>query len=193
MLRHAISTFASSALLASVVSLGCRAAGEPAEASGQSPAKVEALPKTEAPLTLRASTVGRFGQGHSWHLNVDSASQAELRIETYPVIVKRFQITAGQMAEFRKALADERFFELGPEYGDLVVDGSVRSLDVTVGPSTHSVKVHFLMNWVHADRAKLREPSRAVRLLVMIRGWFSEPEAVDLRKYDKIVLDAAQD
>lgn len=72
-------------------------------------------------------------------------------------------------------------------------DGSVDSLSVSMGPHIHTVKVHFLMNWVHADRAKLREPSRAVRLLVMIRGWFDEPEAVDLRKYDQIVLDAAQD
>lgn len=179
---------ASLALLLTGGGLGCRGADKPANGvSGQSNAT------DDSPLTLQASTVGRFGQGHSWHLNVDSAGQAELKIETYPVIVKRFQITAEQMAEFRKALTDERFFELGPEYGDLVVDGSVDSLSVSTGPHTHTVKVHFLMNWVHSDRAKLREPSRAVRLLVMIRGWFDEPEAVDLRKYDKMVLDAAQD
>lgn len=191
MLKH---TLVALAILATFVSLGCRAAGEPAEASGQSPAKVEALPKTEAPLTLRASTVGMFAKGYSWHLNVDSAGQAELTVDKYPRdIVKRFQLTQEQMAEFRKAVADERFFELDEAYGDIVPDGSVASLSVSMGPHAHTVKVHYLMNWVYSDKTKLREPSRAVRLLVMIRGWFSHPETVDLRKYDQIVLGAAQD
>lgn len=34
--------------------------------------------------------------------------------------------------------------------------------------------------------------SRAVRISVLIRGWFDDPEAVDLRRYDRMVLDAAK-
>jgi hypothetical protein len=73
-----------------------------------------------------------------------------------------------------------------------VPDGSVDSLTVTAGGRTRTVRVHFLMNWVNTDRTKLREPAQAVRLLVLLRGWFSDPEAVDLRKYDQKVLDASK-
>jgi hypothetical protein len=63
---------------------------------------------------------------------------------------------------------------------------------VAVGRHAKTVKVHFLMNCVHTDKVRLREPSRAVRLLILVRRWFHEPLALDLRKYDKMVLDAAK-
>lgn len=48
-------------------------------------------------------------------------------------------------------------------------------------------------NWrVHYDRTELREPRRVVRLLVMLRSWFDGPQAVDLRKYDQMVLDVVK-
>lgn len=145
----------------------------------------------DVPLTIAVSTVGSFAEGHSWHLSVNSAGQAELTVETVPVRTrKRFQVSKEQMAEFRRALTAERFFELGDEYGELVPCGSEDTLTVAAGRHAKTVKVHFLMNWVYSDRARLREPSRVVRLLVLVRGWFNEPEAVDGRKYDRMVLDA---
>jgi hypothetical protein len=148
----------------------------------------------DAPLTISVSTVGRFAKGHSWHLSVNSAGRAELTVETFPEPTRRqFQVTKEQLAEFRKALIDERFFELTGEYGQLVPDGSEDSITVTAGRHSNSVKVHFLMNWVLNDKAKLREPSRAVRLLILVRGWFDDEKAVDRREYDRRVLDAAKD
>jgi hypothetical protein len=155
---------------------------------------VTAAELKDAPLTISASTVGRFARGHSWHLKVNPAGRAELSIETFPDrTVKQFQVSKEQLSEFRSALAEERFFELNGDYGEQVVDGSEKSLTVAAGNHTNTVKVHFLMNWAHSDKAKLREPSRAVRLLVLVRGWFDAADAVDLRKYDKIVLDAAKE
>jgi hypothetical protein len=155
---------------------------------------VTAAQLKDTPLTIAVSTVGRFAEGHSWHLSVNSAGQAELTIDTFPDrTLKRFQVSAEQLAEFRTALADERFFELNGEYGEQVPDGSENSVTVAAGPHTNTVKVHFLMNWVRNDKAKLREPSRAVRLVVLVRGWFDAAEAVDLRKYDKMVLAAAEE
>ncbi len=154
---------------------------------------VQSAQLKDAPITIDTSTVGRFTKGMSWHLNVNSPGQAELTIETFPKpTVKRFNVPKDRMAEFRKALFDERFFELASEYGQQVVDGSTKTLTVKAGERTNTVKVYFLMNWVHYDKAKLREPSRAVRLLVMLRGWIDDPQAVDLRKYDRMVLDAAR-
>jgi hypothetical protein len=43
---------------------------------------------------------------------------------------------------------------------------------------------------VHNDPEKLHEPSRAIRVLQLIRNWFDDLEAVDLRKYDRVVLEA---
>lgn len=80
------------------------------------------------------------------------------------------------------------------EYGQRVPDGSEQSLTVAVGRHVNTVRIYFLMNWVaDKDKAKLREPSRAVRLLVLVRGWFDAAEAVDLREYDRRVLEAAKD
>lgn len=148
----------------------------------------------ETPLTISVSTVGNFAEGNSWHLSVNSAGQAELTIDTSPKPTrKQFQVSKAQWAEFRKALADGRFFELKADYGDLVPGGSERSVTVTAGRHAHTVKVNYLMNWANRDKPKVREPSRAVRLLVLVRSWFDEAEAVDLRRYDQKVLDAAKE
>jgi hypothetical protein len=147
----------------------------------------------DAPLNISVSTTGVFAKGHSWHLSVNSAGQAELTIDTPKRIRKQFQVTKEQLAEFRKVLGEGRFFELNGEYGQQVPSGSEQSITVTAGRHTNTVKIHFLMNWVHTDKDKLREPSRAVRLLVLSRGWFDEVEAVDQRKYDQMVLDAVKE
>src|SRR5687767_10627862 len=117
------------------------------------PPVVTAAQLKDAPLTISVSTVGSFAKGRSWHLSVNSAGQAELTINTFPEPTRRqFQVTKEQLAEFRKALLDERFFELAGEYGERVPDGSEKVITVTAGRHSHSVKIHFLMNWVQTDK-----------------------------------------
>jgi hypothetical protein len=167
----------------------------PAGADEPRPPAVTAAELEELPITVSAGTVGRFAKGHSWYLSVNSAGQAELTIKNFELptpIRKQFQVSKEQWAEFRKALADERFFELKGEYGERVPDGSEQSITVAAGRHAHTVLVHFLGNWVRADPTKLREPARAVRLLVLVRGWFAEADAVDLRESGRAVLDAAK-
>jgi hypothetical protein len=149
----------------------------------------------DAPLTVSVSTVGRFAKGHSWHLSVNSAGQAELTIDGPERTRKQFMVPKEQWAAFLKAVADGRYFELGREYGENIPDGSVDSLTVTAGRYSHTVNVRAVSvrDPAPADRAKLREASRAVRLLVLVRGWFDSAEAVDLREYDQAVLDAAKE
>ncbi len=174
---------------AALVAALTASSGEPRKSA------VTAAQLQDAPLTISISTVGRFAKGHSWHLSVNSAGQAELTIDTFPDRTrKQFQVSKEQLAEFRTALAQGQFFELGGEYGERVPDGSEQSITVAAGRDANTVRIHFLMNWVAAkDRAKLREPARAVRLLVLVRGWFDQAEAVDQRKYDRMVLDAAKE
>jgi hypothetical protein len=48
------------------------------------------------------------------------------------------------------------------------------------------------MNWVQGDKGKLREACHAIRVGLLIRGWFDDAGAVDLREFDKRVLEAAK-
>jgi hypothetical protein len=149
---------------------------------------------TDLPLSIAVSTVGDFAMGESWYLSVDSTGQAELTISTLPEKTRRrFEISDAQLAELVAALEKERFFDLKDDYGDLVPDGSTETVTIVRGDQAKTVRVHFLMNWVHSDQAKLREPSRAVRILMLIRSWFNDAEAVDLTRYDQMVLNAVKD
>jgi hypothetical protein len=147
---------------------------------------------SSGPLTISASEVGRFAKGFSWKLQVDPTGTAILKIDAIPTPKQRqFVVPQRELDEFRTVLARERFFELDDNYGQPVSDSSTTTIRISAGNSTKTVEVLFLMNWVHDDPAKLREPSRAVRIAQLIRGWFNDPEAVDSRKYDRMVLDAA--
>jgi hypothetical protein len=159
------------------------------------PERTVTLPEArDEPLTIAMSTVGRFSEGYSWYLSMNSAGQAQLTIHTFPQPTRReFAVSVEQLASLRKVLKDERFFELADEYGEIVPDGSTDTITVTAGQVTRCAKVHYLMNWVYSDHAKLREPSRAVRVGLEIRNWFDDAKAVDLRKFDQMVLDAARE
>ncbi len=95
------------------------------------------------------------------------------------------------MDQLRKLLIQERFFDLGEEYGESAVDSSIHTLTIKIGNVTKTVRLRFLMNWVNYDKPKLREPARAVRVWMLIRGWFQDSDVTDLHKYDQMVLDAA--
>jgi hypothetical protein len=160
----------------------------PGDSGSASPSEVL---DSDKPLTISASTIGRFREGCSWYLSVNSAGQAQVTLESVANRRRRnIIISVEQLGSFRKALLEVRFFELAGEYGEVVPDGSIQTLAVTLGDRTKSVRIYYLMNWVANDRAKLHEPSRAVRLLMMVRDWIKDAEAVDLRPYDQKVLDA---
>ena len=147
----------------------------------------------EDPLTIAVSTVGRFAKGYSWHLSVNSSGKAELTIDTFPERTRReFQIPAERLEALRKLLLQEQFFELKDEYGQIVPDGSTDTITVIAGEEVKTVKLQFLMNWANHEKSKVREPARAVRVLLLIREWFDDPNAVDLRRYDRMVVEAAE-
>jgi hypothetical protein len=144
------------------------------------------------PLTISAKEVGMFAKGFSWNLHVDPTGKAVLEVEAVTVKTRQLAVSKAELDELRKALLRERFFELADSYGELVADGSTTTLQISAGDVSKTVGLQFLMNWVNDEPEKLRDPSRALRVLQIIRGWFDDPEAVDLRKYDRIVLDAAK-
>jgi hypothetical protein len=136
---------------------------------------------------VSASCVGYFSG--TWYLSVNSAREAEITITGRQSKQRRFTLTTEQWAAFRQALENERFFWLADDYGnDAVVDGSTTTLTVALGGATKTVRYHDL--GMPGDSTP--EVARALRVLHLVRGWFSDPEAVDLRPYEQPVIDAAE-
>jgi hypothetical protein len=106
-------------------------------------------------------------------------------------ITKEFQIPKQQLQELRETLIRERFFELACRQGELVPDGSIRTLTISTGTITKSVEIAYLMNWAQFDKDNLAQPARALRVWMPIHNLFQHPDAVDTRQYDQILIDAA--
>lgn len=145
------------------------------------------------PITISMDESGGGLTSGEWHLSVNSAGEAQLTIRSQPTNQSlEFRVAPDEFEELRRLLASERFFELNDDYGEIVPDGGTQSITIVAGDHAHTVRLHFLMNWVHQDPARLVEPARAVRVGMLIRGWFQNEGAVDTRKYDQMVLDAAE-
>jgi hypothetical protein len=149
----------------------------------------QAAPGTVA---VDASLVGYFGERHAWRLRVDGEGNATLSIDTLPKPTeRRFVVPERELAALRTAVERERFFQLADEYGQRVPDGSTTKLAVRIGEREKTVTLRYLMNWVGSDPARLQEPARALRVFQVIRRWFDDADAVDLREEDARVIEAA--
>jgi hypothetical protein len=146
----------------------------------------------KGPLTISASQTGSTTTG-SWRLRVDRTGKAFLKIDAVPSAkTRQFVVSQSQLDELRQALLRERFFELADSYGQLVPDGSRTTLQISAGDVSQTVELRFFGNWAKNEPEKLQEPSRAVRVLQIIRGWFNDPEAAGMREYDRRALVAAK-
>jgi hypothetical protein len=141
------------------------------------------------PLTISLSE--EVGLGGSWYFSVNSAGDGELTINYPKNVIQSVKVSPIQLDELRELLIHEKFFELRDEYGEHVPDGGSQTLTISVGESSKTIRIYFLANWVAGgEKAKLLEPARALRVWMLIRGWFSHPNAADSRAYDQRVLDA---
>ena len=144
-------------------------------------------PDDAAPIAVTLQVQGRFATGSGWTLRAASGGLARLTIETYPKDKARtIAVSRKQFAALKRELRAVRFFELGTEYGDRVPDGSVRELTVTEGAWTKSVSLLYLRE----NDPRREEVKRALRVWHLVRGWFSDSAAVDLRRYDRRILGA---
>src|SRR2546425_13114296 len=72
-------------------------------------------------LSVSASTTGRFAEGCSWHLSVNSEGRAHLTVDTYPQQeIHEFEIKAEQIKELAEVVEREGFFSLRSNYGEQV-------------------------------------------------------------------------
>lgn len=174
-----------------IVALGVVLCSCAQEGTGDAKIAVTEYQVQHCPITISATCLGNFAKGSSWYLSVNSAGQAEVALLGVKNTRRQFQVPADQWRALQNAVLDERFFELADDYGDLVVDGSTRTLTISVGHLTKTVRVHYLMHHARNDTSKLRESSRALRVMMLIRAWISDDDAVDLTPYDQRVLEAA--
>ncbi len=139
------------------------------------------------PLSIKCSIEGLFSKGSSWNLDVEPDGAAKLFVQSYPKPKQRhFNVTAAQLAELARAVDAEHYFELKSRYGDIVPDSSSRTLTIRRGDLSKTVTLHYL----RAEDPDLPQIKRSLRVWNLIRKWFSDPEAVDLRQYDQRLLDA---
>lgn len=147
----------------------------------------------QLPISIAASEVGDFASGYSWYLSLNSAGDGEMTILDAPSnTVVPVEVTAAQLQALKELSIQERFFALDDQFGEIVPDGGVQSITISVGEWTKTVRIHFLGNWLNYDRAKLPEPARALRVWMLIRSWLQHPNATDTRKYDQAILDAVK-
>jgi hypothetical protein len=144
-----------------------------------------------APLTISVSENAFRG---GWDLEVDAAGNATLKINSFPLGEKqktrKFVVPKAQLDELRKALQREHFFALDDSYGNkLVDDGSSTTLEVYAGNFIKAVELYSM--GVEDEPQRLREPSRALRVLQIMLAWFNDPEIKDQRKWNQMLIDAA--
>jgi len=117
-------------------------------------------------------------------VNVTVRLNAVPRRETH-----RFVVPQAQLDELRKALVREHFFDLDDSYGDNHLVDRKTTILVYAGDFKKAVELHFLA--VEDEPERLREPSRALRVLQIMFAWFDDPEMTYLRKWDQKLIDAA--
>ena len=144
------------------------------------------------PLRISVSCGGGNAQGGDWKLQLDPTGNATLRIDSYPTPkTRRFVVPKAQLDELCKALQLEHFFDLADSYGEPVQDGSTTTFQVTAGDFSKTVELQFLGNWAQDELQRLREPSRALRVLQVILAGFDDPDLNEMRKWNRQQIDAA--
>jgi hypothetical protein len=84
---------------------------------------------------------------------------------------------------------------LADTYGELVPDGSSDAITIVFGQRSKTVEIHFLMNWVNEAPHRLKEPSRAIRILLLTHAWLNDFEELGIdrgRQQYEMVLDAME-
>jgi len=139
-----------------------------------------------APLEVTLAVRGRFAAGSGWTLSVPSDGSARLTISGLPKKTRSVAVSRKQFTALSRELQSVRFFELDAEYGSAVPDGSIRTLTVREGSRQKTVTLRYLRE-TDPHRGEIR---RALRVWHLVQDWFSDPAAVDLRRYDRRILEA---
>jgi hypothetical protein len=124
------------------------------------------------PVSVEVRTVGGGQSQRPWHLRVDGSGSGDLTIDSHPKPAhKRLKVSAQQLAALEAAVEREQFFGLADEYGEDLPGTRSTVISVNVRGREKVVTLRYLLNWVHNEPERLREPARALRILQVVRGW----------------------
>jgi hypothetical protein len=157
------------------------------QASQDASSKISPTALERLPITLSMSVGGRFSKGKAWFLSVNSAGQAELTMGYGDSPLRRqFTVSQQQMADLRKALKDNQFFDLGDQYGPRAADSVLTTITVTVGRWSKAITLH------NTPPKPSEAECRVVRVALLIHNWFDDKEAVDMREWYQRALGKCQ-
>jgi hypothetical protein len=142
----------------------------------------------DGPMIIAATDEGPFAHGQSWYLRVDASGRAVLKIATTPdKTILEFDVPSKDLLALKDEITKQGFFDLQNQYGKLVPDGSTRTISITIGSRTKSIRLDYLMATEH-DK-EYPEIVRALKIAQLIRGWFDDPRAADARRYDNLIIN----
>lgn len=146
----------------------------------------------ELPITVSASEVGRFAKGKSWYLSVNSAGQATVTVDGDLKHARQLMVTPEQVAGIRQAAQFLDFFMLDGDYGEFEPFGNVRTISITIGRFTNTVRIHSLKNVDLSDRTALLRLMPVINFWNKVRELIPFPEAADSRPDDQILSNAVR-
>lgn len=144
----------------------------------------------ENPLTLSARCSGLSDRGYSWHLSVNAAGEGVLFVHTVPNrTMRKLKIEPEQFRILREEIFEEDFFSLENNIGESIPSSGKRSVSITIGHTTKSIHINFLQTERTLDNLEAyNQASRAIRVQMIIRSWFDDPNAFDFRSHDERFL-----
>jgi len=139
------------------------------------------------PITVSASSRGRFATGHSWYASLNSAGQGQLTIDRPDgCVTKPFRVPMAKLNAFQKMVYEERFaFDLKESYGKNVPDGNTQTLTIMHTWGSTTVQLHDLggpKDWKAMDPKTRSGLARAIHAWMAFRSWINNSEAGDARR-----------
>jgi hypothetical protein len=101
---------------------------------------------------------------------------------------KAIVVTPEQIAAVREALSRERFVELKDSYGEMVLHGPERTIEIWMGGQHKRVEILTISPGMKITATERQEIGRALRVWATIRGCFGAPGGLDSRSEDEEFL-----
>ena len=101
---------------------------------------------------------------------------------------KTIVVTPDRIDAVRKALSQERFVELKDSYGEMLLHGPERTIEIWMEGQHKRVEILTISPDMNFSATERSEIGRALRAWAAIRGCFDAPGALDSRSEDKEFL-----
>ena len=124
-----------------------------------------------------------------WSLEInDPGAKTLLLYSDIQAGAKAIVVTPKQIAAVREALSHERFFDLKDSYGEMLLHGPERTIEIWMGGQHKRVEILTISPDMKIPATERQEIGRALRVWATIRGCFGAPGALDSRSEDQEFL-----